>query len=120
MHQKQASSLIGIQLIGQTAAARIRRQSVAFILDLPDHPVGRENAPDSKTLAGISVIAVAHGIDKRFLEAELKSTGRLTAVDGLKQQLHQRTELNGGGKDEISPAERRQKSAEHQTRFILF
>tara|TARA_B100000614_G_scaffold118138_2_gene106041 strand:+ start:413 stop:730 length:318 start_codon:yes stop_codon:yes gene_type:complete len=105
MHQEQTAPLIGIDLIRQTALPGMTGESVTLILDLPDQPVRRENATDPQALSGISGIAVTHGIHQCLLQTKLQTAGGLTAVNRLKQQLHQGTELKCGRKDEISPPE---------------
>tara|TARA_B100001121_G_scaffold78712_1_gene69808 strand:+ start:3220 stop:3537 length:318 start_codon:yes stop_codon:yes gene_type:complete len=103
MHQKQTTPLIGIKLIGKTALPGMAGQAVTLILDLPDQPVRRKDASDPQALSGISVIAVTHRIHQCLLQTQLKARAGLSAVHRLKQQLHQRTELECGRKDEISP-----------------
>tara|TARA_Y100000766_G_scaffold6141_1_gene4665 strand:+ start:895 stop:1182 length:288 start_codon:yes stop_codon:yes gene_type:complete len=95
MHQKQTTPLIGIDLIRQTALPGITRETIAFILDLPNQPIRRENPTDPQTLARVSRIAVTHGIDQGFLKTQLQATRGLIAVNRFQQQLHQWTELKG-------------------------
>ena len=72
-------------------------QTAAFILDLPNEPVGSENASDAQTLARVTAIAVAHSIHQSFLEAQLQSACCFLAGHRFQQQLQKRTELKWRG-----------------------
>jgi len=74
VHKKQTTTLIGIDLIRQTALPGIARETIAFILDLPNQPIRRENPADSQALARVTRIAMTHGIDQGFLKTKLQPT----------------------------------------------
>lgn len=104
MNQKEASAAIRIETGRQNPLARIHSHATAFILNLPDQPVGSEDATHAQTLACITAIAMPDGIHQGFLQTQLKAAGCFFAGHRLQQQLQKRTELKCGGKDEISPA----------------
>ena len=60
-----------------------------------------------QTLGRVLPIAVANGVDQRFVQAEFDAlTGHQTS-DRFDQNLHQRCQLKGGGQNEIGPPELR-------------
>jgi hypothetical protein len=67
MNQEKASAPIRIQTSGQGTIAGIDGQTTALILNLPNQPVGGEDASDAQTLARITAIAVAYSIHESFL-----------------------------------------------------
>jgi hypothetical protein len=67
MNQEKPPAPISIQTSRQGTIAGINRQATALILNLPNQPVGGEDASDAQTLARITAIAVAYSVYKSFL-----------------------------------------------------
>ena len=99
-------------------------QADAFILYLPDKPVGRQDPTNPHLLAGIAGIAMAHGIDESFVQSELHFLRGDGAGDRLNQPLHQWCQLQRGWMTEIIPAKQgandRPYSRFHQTICATF
>ena len=105
--------MIRIQLLREAGDARWTGQPIALILNLPDQPVGSEDPSNAQTFAGVTGIAMTHGIHDRFLQPKLKPAGGFLAIHRFEQQLQERTQLQRGGEDEISPPKDGSIAAEH-------
>lgn len=79
----------------------LKNKPGSFVLHLPDQPEGTLNSAHPQTLRGVSVVAMAHGIDQGFVEAQFQLSLELPAGHGFKEQLHQGIQLEGGWRDEI-------------------
>jgi hypothetical protein len=86
-----------------------------LILDLPNHPLRREDAAHTQTLIGISRVPMTHSVNKGFLKTELKPTGCLRTIHRVEKQLQQWRELESGRKNEISPARSLERGGEIKT-----
>jgi len=107
MDQEKTSAAGGIKLIRERGLTHPPRYPLTFILDLPDQPVGREDATDPEPLGGVFRVAVTNGIDQCLVQTELNALACHQASDRFDQKLHQRCQLKRGGQNEIGPPERR-------------
>jgi len=87
MNQKQSSALIGFDALRKLPKTCMAGDAFTFILDLPDHPLGGEDAAHTQTLVGISRVSVTNCINKSFLKTELKPSGCLHTIHWIEKQL---------------------------------
>jgi hypothetical protein len=93
--QKQATTRGCISPFGQACSSPAEGETGTFILDLPNPPTGRFDAPDADRLMGITAIAMAHRVDQGLLQPQLQTGLELVATHGLQQQIQQRGQLQG-------------------------
>ena len=67
MNEEQPSATGSIKRRRQGRYAGLLRQAAAFILNLPDQPVGRQDPTNAKLLGWIFIIAVADGIHQSLM-----------------------------------------------------
>jgi hypothetical protein len=79
----------------------LKSKSGSFVLHLPNQPEGTLNSPHPQTFGGVCVVAMAHGIDQGFVEAQFQLRLELPADHRFEQQLHQGSQLEGGWRNEI-------------------
>jgi hypothetical protein len=99
--QKQSPPSGGAMVQGQLVGAALKSKSGSFVLHLPDQPEGTLNSAHPQTFGGVSVVAMAHGIDQGFMEAQFQLRLELPAGNRFKKQLHQGSQLKGGWRDEV-------------------
>ena len=104
MDQKQPTPAGSIKIRRQGGCAGLLWEAATLILNLPNHPVGREDAANTELLGGILGIAMANGIDQGFMQPQLDPLTGENTTDGLGQQLQQRSQLQGRRQGELSPA----------------
>lgn len=85
--------MIRIQLLREAGDARWTGQPIALILNLPDQPVGSEDPSNAQTFAGVTGIAMTHGIDNGFLQSKLQPARGFLAINWLEKQLQERAQL---------------------------
>ena len=95
-----------IHLGWQAELALLGRQAGPLILHLPDPPKRRFNSPDPQKLIRIAAIAVVHRIDQGLLQPQPELHPQRPQGHRLQQQLNQRCQLQGGWRDEVTPAQR--------------
>jgi len=106
MYQEKATTTGRIKLLGERGLTASTGHPLAFILNLPDQPVGSEDATNPQTLGGVFSVAVTNGIDQRLVQTEFDALTGHQASDRFDQNLHQRCQLKGGRQNEIGPPER--------------
>jgi hypothetical protein len=104
--QKQSPTSGGAMVQGQLIEgpllqASLKGESRSLILNLPDHPEGTFNAAHPQTFGGVAVVAMANGINQGFMETQFQLRLELAAGHRFKKQLHQGSQLQGGGGNEI-------------------
>jgi hypothetical protein len=63
----------------------LKSKSGSFVLHLPDQPEGTLNSAHPQTFGGVSVVAMAHGIDQGFMEAQFQLPLELPAGHWFKK-----------------------------------
>ena len=106
--QEQAPAAGGVLVVRQGVAAMACRHTRSLILHLPDQPARRLDAANPQAFARITAVAMAHGIDQGLLETQMQLSQGALAAHRLQQQLHERSQLQCGGSDEIGPTQRQQ------------
>ena len=104
MDQKQPTAAGSIEGWRQGCCAGLLWEAATLILNLPDHPIGREDAANTELLGRVLSVAMANGIDQGFMQSQLNPLTGEHTTDGLGQQLQQRSELQGRRQGELSPA----------------
>ena len=104
MNQEQPTATGSIESRGQGCCAGPLWEAATLILNLPDHPIGREDAANTELLGGVLSVAMAYGIDQSFMQSQLNPLTGENTIDGLGQQLQQRSQLQGRRQGELSPA----------------
>jgi len=104
MDQEQPTPAGSIESRRQGGCAGLLWEAATLILNLPDHPVGSEDAANTELLGGVLGIAMANGIDQGFMQPQLNPLTGENTTDGLGQQLQQRSQLQGRRQGELSPA----------------
>ena len=87
MDQEQPTPAGSIENRRQGGCAGLLWEAATLILNLPDHPVGREDAANTELLGGILSVAMANGIDQGFMQSQLNPLTGENATDWLGQQL---------------------------------
>jgi hypothetical protein len=93
--QKQSPASGGAMVQGQLTQgalawaaliwAALKSKSRALVLHLPDQPEGTLNSAHPQTFGGVSVVAMAHGIDQGFMEAQFQLPLELPAGHWFKK-----------------------------------
>ena len=78
--------------------------AAAFILNLPNQPVGGQDPPNAKLLGWILSIAMADCIHQGLVQPQLNALSREDTTNRLSEQLQQRGKLQCGRQGELSPA----------------
>ena len=104
MNQEQPTAAGSIESRGQGCCAGLLWEAATLILNLPDHPIGREDAANTELLGGVLSVAMAYGIDQSFMQSQLNPLTGENTIDWLGQQLQQRSQLQGRRQGELSPA----------------
>jgi len=109
--QKQSPASGGAMVQGQLTQgalawaaliwAALKSKSRALVLHLPDQPEGTLNSAHPQTFGGVSLIAMADGIDQGLMKAQFQLRLELAAGHRFQKQLHQGSQLEGGWRDEI-------------------
>ena len=89
----------------QAVATAQRGDPWSLILDLPDPPVGSFDAPNPEAFAWVTAIAMPYGVHEHLLQAKVQLGLQMPAANWLQQQLQQRGQLQGGGRDVIEPTQ---------------
>ena len=104
MDQKQPTAAGSIEGRRQGCCAGLLWEAATLILNLPNHPIGREDAANAQLLGRVLGVAMANGIDQGFMQSQLNPLTGENAPDWLGQQLQQRSPLQGRRQGELSPA----------------
>ena len=104
MDQEQPTPAGSIESRRQGSCAGLMWEAATLILNLPDQPIGSEDAANSELLGGVLGVAMANGIDQSFMQPQLNPLTGENTTDGLGQQLQQRSQLQGRRQGELSPA----------------
>ena len=104
MDQEQPTAAGSIEGRRQGCCSGLLWKAATLILNLPDHPIGCEDAANTKLLGGVLSVAMANGIDQGFMQSQLNPLTGEHTTDGLSQQLQQRSQLQGRRQGELSPA----------------
>ena len=101
MDQEQSPAGGGTMVQGQLVWTALKSKSGSFVLNLPDQPEGTLNPSHPQTFGWVSVVAMAHGIDQGFMEAQFQLRLELPAGHRFEQQLHEGSQLESRWRDEI-------------------
>ena len=104
MDQEQPTAARSIEGRRQGCCSGLLWKTATLILNLPDHPIGREDAANTELLVGVLGVAMANSIDQGFMQPQLNPLTGENTTDGLGQQLQQRSQLQGRRQGELSPA----------------
>jgi len=104
MDQEQPTPAGSIESRRQGGCAGLLWEAATLILNLPDHPVGREDAANTELLGRVLGIAMANGIHQGFMQPQLNPLTGENTTDGLGKQLQERSQLKGRRQGELSPA----------------
>ena len=104
MDQEQPTAAGSIEGRRQGCCSGLLWKAATLILNLPDHPIGCEDAANTKLLGGVLSVAMANGIDQSFMQSQLNPLTGEHTTDGLSQQLQQGSQLQGRRQGELSPA----------------
>ena len=104
MDQEQPTPAGSIESRRQGGCAGLLWEAATLILNLPNHPVGREDAANTELRGGVLSVAMAYGIDQSFMQPQLYPLTGENTIDWLGQQLQQRSQLQGRRQGELSPA----------------
>jgi hypothetical protein len=63
VNQEQAATATGLGAIRETGQALLQGQPLAFVLHLPHHPAGGDDAAHPQAFGWITAVAVAYGVD---------------------------------------------------------
>ena len=104
MNQKQPPATGGIKGRRQGRRTGLPRKAAAFILNLPNQPVGCQDPPNTELLGWILSIAMADCIHQGLVQPQLNALSREDTTNRLSEQLQQRGKLQCGRQGELSPA----------------
>jgi hypothetical protein len=90
-------ALVGVALIW----AALKSKSRSFVLNLPDQPEGAFNPSHPQAFGGVTIVAMANGIDQGFMQPKGQLRLELATVHRFEQQLHQGSQLERGRRNEI-------------------
>ena len=91
MDQEQPTPAGSIESRRQGGCAGLLWEAATLILNLPDQPIGREDAANTELLSRVLGIAMANSIDQGFMQSQLNPLTGEDTTDGLGQQLQQRS-----------------------------
>jgi hypothetical protein len=85
--QKQSTAAGSIKRGRQSCCTGLLWKATTLILNLPDHPIGREDAANAELLGGVLSVAMANGIDQGFMQSQFNPLTGENTTNWLSEQL---------------------------------
>ena len=79
-----------MERLRQSCCTGLLWKATTLILNLPHHPIGREDAANAQLLSGVLSVAMANSIDQGFMQPQLNPLTGKDTTDWLSEQLQQR------------------------------